>query len=152
MRAIGCTEHSISSRAALRRAVVDSRRRGNWRDAWVVIDSLYVANGVTIVVCSSSRGSITLSALASLGAGSFDIARVDLGVAVSGCAGEITRVVAARGLTPMFSLSRLRTGAFFGDRFGTASPPRLKDGSSAEATQSADFVTVSVDDSLVDEW
>lgn len=151
LRAAGCVEHSLASRAALERAIFDARANGIWRDDWVVVDGLYVADGLTIVVCSSSSGSVTLSAKAGAGVGPFDIARADLGVSVSAWTGDITKVVAAGGLTPMFSATRLRTGFFVGDRIDTASLPRLKEIGAGRGPDPRDVVTVSVQDALGEE-
>jgi hypothetical protein len=151
LRATGCVDHGLASRAALQRAVFDARAKGIWRDDWVVIDRLYMADGLTIVVCNSSSGSLTLSASGSAGAGPFDIARADLGVSVSAWAGDITKVVAAGGLTPMFSAIRLRTGFFSGDRIDTASLPRLKDVRTAGGPDPRDMVPVSIQDALDEE-
>jgi hypothetical protein len=91
LRAAGCIEHSLVSRAALRRAVSSLRESGHWRDEWVVIDQLYIASSLTLVVCNSSSGALTLSASASAGAAQFDIARADLGVSASRWAGDLTK-------------------------------------------------------------
>ena len=72
-------------------------------------------------------------------------------VSVSASSGNITRVVAASGLTPMFSAVRLRTGLFFGDRVDTAALPRLKDIQTREELGSHAMVTVSIQDALDEE-
>lgn len=151
LRAVGCVEHGLASRADLQRAVFDARAKGVWLDDWVVIDELYTAESLTVVVCNSSSGSIALSASATAGAVPFDLARAGLGLSVSGSEGDITRVIAGAGLTPMFSATRLRTGLFFGDRIETASLPRLKDAGPISGQGLHGLVTVSIQDALDEE-
>jgi hypothetical protein len=120
LRAVGCIEHALASSSALKRALRELHAKGIWEDDWVVIDRLFVADALTVLVCTSTSGAVKIAAKTNAQAGPFDIADAALELTTSAWEGDVTRVVGARSIVPMYSASRLRTGFFSSDRLGPA--------------------------------
>ena len=93
------------------------------------------------MVCNSTTG--TLSLTAKVQSGPFDIASTALGVQASAWEGDITRIVAAKAVAPMYSSARYRSGVFRSDRL---EPARLQLRSGED--NSAQIVPVSLQDAL----
>lgn len=104
--AIGCSTSVIENMADVGDEVVLAWRARDYDRSWVTIDRLVTAKSATIVIADSDSAEVELSANAPLGSMKA-LADAKLGVSAKRWRGEITRFIAATGLTPMFGASRL---------------------------------------------
>jgi len=104
--AIGCSVDEIEDKEALGQAVIAAIKAGNWKPEWGVVDTLVRADSATIVVSNSQQAALELSAKAPVAPA--NLASLDAGLSVSSQSGDIVQFIAAKGLAPLFRLSRAK--------------------------------------------
>jgi hypothetical protein len=104
--AVGCSVDEIEDKEALGRAVIAAIKAGNWNSDWGVVDTLVRADSATIVVSNSHKAALELSAKAPVAPA--NLASLDAGLSVSSQSGDIIQFIAAKGLAPLFRLSRAK--------------------------------------------
>src|SRR5258707_15241160 len=77
-----------------------------WEPGWAVIDTLVHANSATIVVSNSDSAALDLTAKVPVTLA--NLANLDTGLSAKSQSGEMIQFIAAKGLTPMFGLSRVK--------------------------------------------
>lgn len=105
-QAVGCSIDEIEDKAAVGRAAIALFQQGQWEPDWAVVDTLVKADSATIVVSNSQDAGLDLSADVPVTIG--DLAKADAGLAVKAQRGDVVRFIAARGLAPLFKLSRVQ--------------------------------------------
>jgi hypothetical protein len=105
-QAIGCFIDEIENRNELGQSIIKLQRNGTWQPDWAVVDGLVRADTVTIVVSNSKRASLELTTKTPPQIG--NIANVDIGLRVRVQRGDMERFLAAKGLSPLFTLTRIR--------------------------------------------
>ena len=105
-KAVGCLIDEIDNKAALGQAVVTLAKAGMWEPGWAVIDTLVHAESATIVVSNSGSASLDLTAKVPVTLA--NLANLDTGLSANSQTGEMIQFIAAKGLTPMFGLSRVK--------------------------------------------
>ena len=105
-QAVGCRVNEIEDKVKLGQAVIQMWREKTWDSSWAVVDTLVKAGSVTIVVSSSQRASLELSAKTPVAI--TNLANVDAGLIVNSQQGDMVRFLAAEGLMPLFKLSRIK--------------------------------------------
>ena len=101
-----CIADEIDDKAALGQAVISLVKSGRWEPGWAVIDTVVRAGTATIVVSNSGSAGLDLTvktpeALANL-------ANLEGGFSVASQSGDILQFIAAKGLAPLFRLSRVK--------------------------------------------
>jgi hypothetical protein len=104
--ASGCVVSEVEGRYALGEALAGLLKQQRWKMEWCVVDSVVAADCATIVVSDSQSSSLELGAKAPVEAG--NLARADAGLEVRAQQGDVIRFIGARGLTPLFKISRLK--------------------------------------------
>lgn len=127
---IGCSTSVIENMAEVGNEVVLAWRSGEYEPSWVLIDRLVTARSATILISDSDSAEVELSASAPLGSMK-SLADASLGVTAKRWRGEVTRFVAAAGITPLFGASRLHCRLLGG---ATMETYRNDDPASNEAT------------------
>ena len=139
-RAAGCSVAEIEDRAALGRAILD--QGGMWDKDWNVVDAVVRAASCTIVVCNSGTAAVTLGAKGPVQLSG--IADAEAGLSITTKSGDVLSFLAAKGLTPLFKLSRVKhswvqklVGAAptFGGASPSASMPASDDENPLEAVE-----------------
>ena len=102
----GSKIHEIEDKAGVHRAIIGLYEQGRWQPGWAVVDTVVEADATTIMVANSNDAVIELAANAPVQV--TDLVRLDAGFAVSSQSGDVIRFVAAKGLTPLFRLSRTK--------------------------------------------
>jgi hypothetical protein len=105
-QAVGCTIDEIEDKIALGRSVLKLYREHDWQEDWTVVDTVVSADSATIVVSNSANSALDLTAKGPVSLNS--LANVDAGLSVCSQSGDVIRVIAERGLAPLFKLSRVK--------------------------------------------
>ena len=105
-QAIGCRVNEIEDKEKLGQAIIQMYREKTWDGGWSVVDTLVKADSVTIVVSNSQQASLELSAKTPLAI--TNLANVEAGLTVNSQQGDMVRFLAAKGLMPLFKLSRIK--------------------------------------------
>ncbi|MCX4137900.1 hypothetical protein M0D68_06875 [Paraburkholderia sp. SEWSISQ10-3 4] len=116
-QASDCYMDEIDDKVTLGKSIVELSRNGKdqWRREWCVIDTLVRAGSATIMVSTSAQAALELTAKAAVDPST--LAKLDAGFSVNAQSGDIVRVIAQKGLTPLFRLSRVKP-FLLGLRFG----------------------------------
>jgi hypothetical protein len=114
-QAVGCRVDEIDNRLAVGQQVLELHGQGKWDADWCVTDTTVSAASATIIVASSAKASLGLTARTPIQISS--LARVDAGISVSAQAGDVLHFIAAKGLVPMFKVSRVKQ-SFLAKLFG----------------------------------
>ena len=105
-QAVGCLVDEFEDRAAVGKTIIKLHAKKGWDPAWSVVDTLVKVNRATILVSNSHNAKLELTANSPVAIAS--IANAEVGLAVNSQQGDIVRFLAAKGLTPLFKLSRLK--------------------------------------------
>ena len=105
-QAVGCYVDEIEDKVTLGQAVIEMLKEGTWDSSWGVIDTLVRADSATIVVSNSQSAALELTAKAPVAV--TNLANLEAGLSVNLQRGEIIRFIAAKGLAPLFRLSRVK--------------------------------------------
>ena len=105
-QAVNCSVEEVEDRLTLGNAIIRLFKLGQWDPGWGVVDTLVKSGTATIIVSNSRSAAIELTGkipevLANL-------TKLGGELTVSSQRGDIFRVIAAEGLTPLFRLSRIR--------------------------------------------
>jgi hypothetical protein len=118
-QAVGCSVDEIEDKVALGRAIIGLIGKGTWDGDWGVVDTLVRAKSATIVVSNSHSAAIELTAKAPIAVA--NLANLTTGLSVNVQKGDMIRFIAAKGLAPLFNLSRAKLSLL--DRlFGLSRP------------------------------
>jgi hypothetical protein len=105
-QAVGCLVDEIENKVELGQAVIRLFQQGRWEADWGVVDTTVKADCATIVV--SNSGSSALELTAKTPVKMTNLANLEAGFSVNSQSGDIVRFIAAKGLTPLFKLSRVK--------------------------------------------
>ena len=110
----GCFQPSIADQLQLGRDIIALFKEGRWNSSWHVITQLVEAASMTVLISSSSNGGVDLKVTADIDAaiGAEDLAKAELGLKVQASRVMETTLLAQKGATPMFRLSRMRKPIF----------------------------------------
>ncbi len=111
-QAQGCVESSIEDRALLQREILalvfEQDPERPWDEAWVVVDTIYRAATTTVMISDSEDAKVEVEAGAAMTPGPLAVADAAFGASVGSTRGSVSRFVAAKGIVPLFKVSRLR--------------------------------------------
>ena len=101
-----CTITDIEDKLSLGHEIKKLFEAKKWEPEWVVIDTIVAAGSSTILVSTTNNSEIQLSA-------SGDVSKINLtdvsaGLKIKYQTGEITRILADKGLFPMFKTSKIK--------------------------------------------
>ena len=105
-QAVGCLVDEFEDRATVGKTIIKLHAKKGWDPAWSVVDTLVKVNRATILVSNSHDAKLELTANSPVAIA--HLANAEVGLAVNSQQGDIVRFLAAKGLTPMFRLSRLK--------------------------------------------
>ena len=105
-QAIGCSTEEIEDKMALGQVIIRLVKEGSWEPSWAVVDTLVRADTATIVLSNSRTGAVELTAKAPVSVA--NLANVAVGLSVTSQTGDIIRFIAAKGLSPLFRLSKVK--------------------------------------------
>ena len=141
-------ESEVGDRLNLRRQLVDAFRKDVWDKNWFVITRVVQATSATVLISKSSNASLEFSAKANLSSAHAALGTADAGLTVKHERGDTFRMISGRDVTPLFQLSRIKTGFFAPPRLQTKSL-RAYDPSLADLTPSHVIRDTAVEKSLV---
>ncbi len=108
----GCVEHSIDNKPQLQKkilaALAEQDPEKRWSEEWAVIDTIYRAATTTVMISSSAKAQIEISARGTMTPGPYALAHSSLGLSVGSSSDAGTQLVAVADLVPMFKASKLR--------------------------------------------
>jgi hypothetical protein len=119
-QATGCVEHEIDDKLKLSDQVSRLYMQGRWKPEWCLVESLYEVQRATILVSHTNGSSCVLGTNAALPAGPVPFAQVQGGMSLVNQSGDVQLWTAAKPITPLFGLLRLKRTwiqklqAFFG--------------------------------------
>ncbi|HKB45388.1 MAG TPA: hypothetical protein VKC90_13405 [Chitinophagaceae bacterium] len=97
--------------------IIKLYEEGKWNKHWVVITQLVKAESATILLSNSSNAKIELKANANINSSNLDIADAQFNFSSSFLKGLETKIIAQRGLTPLFKVKGLRNRIFLPPSF-----------------------------------
>jgi hypothetical protein len=92
---------------SLERQLNTLRSSGIWEGDWVFIKKTVMASTATILVAGANSASVELEAKADLGQAGVDLARIGVGYKLASHSGMAVKMVAERGLVPLYEADRL---------------------------------------------
>ena len=104
-RALRCKVIEIEDKAIVGRQIMAAYRRGEWQANWWLVDSVVRADRTTVLISQTNSSSVELLLTKSA---SSDLTRLDGELSVESQSGEVMTILAARGLSPMVDLGRIR--------------------------------------------
>ena len=115
VKALGTLNHSIKDQVALGKEILTRYDAKQWDKDFLVITELVVADSSTILISSSSESKIELSAEADVSIAQLDLAGTEVKLGTTISKDLSTEIIAEKGLTPLFKLSKIQT-PFLQDR------------------------------------
>lgn len=108
-QAMRCRETSILDQSSLGAQILLLYEQGKWPDDYVVITNLITSQSTTVLISSSRSGMIEFSLDASLNPGGVvQIAGLKTGLKVVQSSNIGTKIIAAKGLTPLFKAAGIK--------------------------------------------
>jgi len=101
--ATGVRNIEIAERIQLGEKMLQAYRQGHWQKEWMLVEAMYRADSATIIVSEDSSSEIVLKAEANVPLGTLPLSDPKVGLNVSSTSGKIVHVVAAGGLSPLYS-------------------------------------------------
>ncbi len=137
----------MGDRLNLQRQVIGASGRGVWEKNWLVVTRVVKATSATVLISRSSNASLELAAQADMSGVVAPLGTANAGITVKHQQGDTISMIGGRNVTPIFQLSRLKTGIFASPRLVTKSL-RAEDPSLADLTPSLVSDDKAVHDSL----
>ncbi|MFD0861164.1 hypothetical protein ACFQ1M_03005 [Sungkyunkwania multivorans] len=100
---------AIKNQVALGKKVLELYKEGKWNKDWAVITELINAESGSVIISSSKEGKIDLKVNGELGSKQLDIADAELNFGLSFSKDLSTKMIAQRGITPLFKVSKVRS-------------------------------------------
>lgn len=111
-KAIGTLNHTIKDQIKLGNKVLGLYKDKKWDKDYVVITELVEAESATILISREKNSIIDLKVNGDVGASGLNIADANLGLGVSFSRGLNTEIIAEKGLTPLFKISKVKNSIF----------------------------------------
>jgi hypothetical protein len=108
LQAARCVMTSIENQHELARGILALYEGGEWDEDFVAVTEVVQAGRTTVLVSSSSDGSVVLKAKGDIELGSLSLAAADARLRVSRSRNIGTQIVAEGGLTPLFKAHGVR--------------------------------------------
>jgi hypothetical protein len=99
---------SINDQIQLEKDIIKLYEKGDWKKEWCVITELAVAESATIMISNKANSRIELKANANLEIAKIDIADAAFDFSIQSESGLDTKIIAHKGLTPLFNAKRLK--------------------------------------------
>lgn len=108
-QATGCVDEEIENKEALSTQILKWVKAGDWKQEWVVVDSVRTVQKAAILVSESDNAVVEVSGKGDLGTGGVSLATASAGLNVACKSGSVTHMVGKKaGLTPLFAVSRVK--------------------------------------------
>jgi len=141
-QALGVQSLDLADRTVVSAGILQAFEKQAWKNEWLVVDSVYLAESATVIVSEDAAAEIVLRANSALPLGALPLADPKLGLTVSSTTGKIVHVIAASGLHPLYSCLKLKDPLF-----GSPSVVAVRGASPAEGASGA-FARPSLDELL----
>jgi hypothetical protein len=106
-------DSELGDRLNVQAQVVNAFVNKSWEKDWVVITRLVKATSATVLISNSSQASLQLTTKANLSSAGGALGSAAAGITIKYQQGDTIKMIAGKNVTPVFQLSRLKTG-FFG--------------------------------------
>lgn len=111
-QATGVTHHQIENRGKLGEAIVLAYQKNQWKEEWVLIESLHTADVATIIVSQDRAAGIDLVANVDAPIVAM-LADPKVELKVSRVSGKLVHVIGAQQIRPLYSCLKVKD-SFFG--------------------------------------
>ena len=108
LKAKDTTTPAIKDQITLGNKILELFKKGEWNHKWAVITELVHATNCSILISSSKEGHIDLKATANIATNAIDITDTSFEFVDSFSKDVSTSLIARKGLTPMFKVSKVR--------------------------------------------
>jgi hypothetical protein len=112
--ATGLQEHRLEDRSRVGNGVTDAFLKGRWKEEWLLIDAVHVADCATIIVSQDNSAGLVLAAEAQGAIVPVSLADPKVKLSVVSTRGRLIHVIAGQHLRPLYSCLRVKT-SFWGD-------------------------------------
>jgi hypothetical protein len=113
----------ISDLNSLEKNIIPLHDADTWKDDMVVVTEAVVADSATIIISRGSNAQIDLLARGQVGAAGIDLADIDANLQVVKESNIDTKIIASKGLTPLFKALGMRKSWWSGQRKLGLRPP-----------------------------
>ncbi len=107
-KANNTTTPSIKNQIKLGEEVLELYKKGKWNKDWAIITELVESESASILISSSKEAKIDLKVAGDIGSKQLDIADAELNFQLSFSKDLSTKIIAQKGLTPLFKVSKIR--------------------------------------------
>jgi len=104
--------HQIVNAAEWEKQVLAKFKDGSWKKEWYIITQLVEAVSATIIVNNSNDNRLELKASTGIGQSGIKLADVSLGLTVAKEKGSSLKVIAQKGITPLYRAMGIRHPLF----------------------------------------
>jgi hypothetical protein len=111
-RAMATRTPSIADTNSVGKAALDMYKQGKWEKNWAVVTELVVADSATVIISNTNNGKVELKANANVKAATIDIADASLQFGIQFSRGLETKVIAEKGMTPLYRVMGIKTNIF----------------------------------------
>lgn len=111
-KAKATTTPRIKDIVKLGKQILKLYKAGKWNKDWTIITELVKAESATIIISDSTDGKIELKANANIDVPNIDIADGKFEFSTQFSRGLDTRIVAEKGITPLFKIMGIKTRLF----------------------------------------
>jgi hypothetical protein len=108
LQAAGCVMVSIENQLELATHILALYEQGEWDEDYVAVTEVVQAGRTTVLISSSSDGSVVFKIKGDVELGPLSLAAADVGLRVSRSRNIGTQIVADGGLTPLFKAHGVR--------------------------------------------
>lgn len=134
------TTPSLKDQIKLGQQILALYKKGEWDKDWAVITELVHAQSSSILIATESESKIELEATGNITTGALDIADTNANFEVTYTKGVSTKIIAEKGLTPLFKASKVKSNIFRPPTFGIKSVKAMDLITPAEAMKNENLV------------
>jgi len=108
-QASDCRTQTISELPRITEEILAKYRRTKWPEDWVVVTDVVSSAATTVLISSGSNAHVDLAVKGNLGAGKASLANADGKLEITKSSAIGTKIVGAKGSTPLFKASGIET-------------------------------------------
>lgn len=105
--ATNCVVTQIENKLTLGEEIKKLYKNNNWQLEWVIIDTIITSGSSTILISNSNNSELELSASANIP--KISLTDAGIGLKIKSQKGELTKFIAAQGLSPLFKTSKVKS-------------------------------------------
>jgi hypothetical protein len=110
--ASGLRTQRLSNRLKVAQQIINLYEKKKWEKDWIVVESLYVADRVTIIVSEDTSAGIVIQASINIPVPALTLSDPKIDLKVVSTRGKILHIVGGQGMHPLYSCFKLKDPLF----------------------------------------